>query len=147
MKKNRKFLAAAALVAVVAGGGSAFTASLGGTTDFSTVAAQGTVSVTGATLKDLTFTSTASGITGATVVFTGHYDPAASDTYVQVGNTTFTCQDEELLGVDPDAQTATTANDGTEAECTGGPVATASASGSTTIQFVSSDKGTSQDAS
>ena len=149
MKKNRKFLAAAALVAVVAGGGSAFTSSLNGVENFNTTAAEGTISVTGADLTNISYQSSASGITGATVQFDGHYDPAKSTVvYVSVDNQNLTCGTPTLVGQDttPGNGSDDHDNDRTQAICTiVTPIDVSGTDVDTSVQLVSADDGATMD--
>jgi hypothetical protein len=117
MRKNRKYLAVAALAAVVAGGGSAFTASLAGVDNFSPVIAEGVVDIEGATLEGLTYDRTDGDITSVTFVVKGHYDLASTEGNLSIGDVDFNCGSGAWLNVDNGVINVT--NDQTQFTCTG----------------------------
>jgi len=139
MKKNRKFLAAAALVAVVASGGNAFTAALSGTEQQAQSAAVGTVEVAGANLQDLNYTYEGNSIEAVQAIFTGHFEPQAGTLVtMKVGTDEFTCGPVTLGGLDLNG--VNNANDTTAVTCVGSVgISEVDGPGATAIRLTSED--------
>jgi hypothetical protein len=124
MRKNHKLVAAAALVAAVAGGGSAFTNALDVTADASDVLGSGSVTVSGGIVKSVKYatsfaTNPAGNVTGVTVIFDGRYD-TTTEVSVEIDTVVFTCPAISVANHVDFAGTAVL-KDATEVTCTAAP--------------------------